>query len=58
MPILEFISSTKEAYCIPHDVLVFCMPEHINLPRNLSLVYKHTADSGKQAISRAPQSMT
>ena len=58
MPILEFKSRTKEAYCVPHNVLVFCTSEHMELPRNLSLVYKQTFDSGKEAISRVPQSMT
>ena len=33
MPILEFKSRTKEAYCVPHNVLVFCTFEHTELPR-------------------------
>ena len=29
MPILDIISRTKEEYYRPHDVLVYCLSEHL-----------------------------
>ena len=36
MPIWDFISRTKEAYCVQKDVLVVCVcvSTHKELPRN------------------------